>query len=128
MGRGDTLASQAIRVALLHERRQPDVFYSENSVVTMLGVLRTPAPEALRQLDIEGLDRTARMIASLRGVLMGTRIVQAETRRTAVVIAEHAGILAALELRDANAVVAAITRHIRKTAEAASSSAESVRA
>ena len=215
MGRGDTLASQAyqaIRVALLHEHLRPDVFYSENSVATMLGISRTPTREALQQLEIEGLieilpqrgfrvrrispselvefytlremlesyvartlcqqlddrslrllghilerqematddvtgfigldeefhltlaqlaglDRTARIIGSLRGVLwlMGTRIVEAETRRRDVVIGEHRAILAALEQRDADAAVEAVSRHIRMTAEAASS-AETVRA
>src|SRR5690348_13450231 len=188
-------AYQAIRLALLHRQLRPDTFYSENSVALMLGISRTPAREALRQLEIEGLieilpqrgfrvrqispaelvefytlrellesyvartlcrrtddrwlrllghilerqemesddvtafitldeefhlsmaqlaglDRTARIIASLRGVLwlMGTRIVGAETRRTDLVIAEHAAILAALERRDVNAAVAAVTR------------------
>jgi DNA-binding GntR family transcriptional regulator len=218
MSRGDTLATQAyhaIRVALLHERLRPDIFYSENSVAAMLGISRTPAREALQQLEIEGLieilpqrgfrvrrisavevtefytlrellesyvvrtlseriddrslrllrhilerqdmatdnvtefismdeefhlslaqlaglDRTARIVASLRGVLwlMGTRVVAAETRRRDVVIGEHTAILAALERRDGDAAVAAVTRHIRMTAEAAAaaSSAEIVRA
>jgi DNA-binding GntR family transcriptional regulator len=216
VGRGDTLASQAyqaIRVALLHQRLRPDVFYSENSVAAMLGISRTPARQALQQLAIEGLieilpqrgfrvrrisaaeleefyalrellesyvartlcqrsddgwlrllghilkrqemasddvtafialdeefhlslaqlaglDRTARIIASLRGVLwlMGTRIVQAETRRTDLVIAEHAAILAALERRDVGAAVGAVSRHIRTTAAAAASSAETLKA
>jgi DNA-binding GntR family transcriptional regulator len=54
----ETLASrayQAIRLALLHGQLGPDVFYSENSVATMLGISRTPAREALRQLENEGL-------------------------------------------------------------------------
>src|SRR5919202_1416849 len=56
--RADTLATQAyqaIRLALLHGQLGPDVFYSENSVASMLGISRTPAREALRQLEIEGL-------------------------------------------------------------------------
>jgi DNA-binding GntR family transcriptional regulator len=56
--RADTLASQAyqaIRLAMLHAQLRPDVFYSENSVALMLGISRTPAREALRQLEIEGL-------------------------------------------------------------------------
>jgi GntR family transcriptional regulator, rspAB operon transcriptional repressor len=56
--RADTLATQAyqaIRLALLHGQLGPDVFYSENSVALMLGISRTPAREALRQLETEGL-------------------------------------------------------------------------
>ena len=56
--RADTLATQAyqaIRLALLHGRLRPDLFYSENSVAVMLGISRTPAREALRQLETEGL-------------------------------------------------------------------------
>jgi DNA-binding GntR family transcriptional regulator len=56
--RADTLATQAyqaIRLALLHGQLRPDIFYSENSVAVMLGISRTPAREALRQLEIEGL-------------------------------------------------------------------------
>jgi DNA-binding GntR family transcriptional regulator len=56
--RADTLATQAyqaIRLALLHGQLGPDVFHSENSVALMLGISRTPAREALRQLEIEGL-------------------------------------------------------------------------
>jgi DNA-binding GntR family transcriptional regulator len=56
--RADTLATQAyqsIRLALLHGRLRPDTFYSENSVALMLGISRTPAREALRQLETEGL-------------------------------------------------------------------------
>src|SRR5205814_10474063 len=57
--------------------------------------------------QLAGLDRTARIVASLRGVLwlMGTRIVAAETRRRDVVIGEHAAILAALERRHGDAAV-----------------------
>ena len=58
MTRADTLATQAyqaIRLALLHGQLRPDVFYSENSVALMLGISRTPAREALRQLETEGL-------------------------------------------------------------------------
>jgi DNA-binding GntR family transcriptional regulator len=56
--RADTLATQAyqsIRLALLHGQLKPEIFYSENSVALMLGISRTPAREALRQLEIEGL-------------------------------------------------------------------------
>jgi DNA-binding GntR family transcriptional regulator len=56
--RADTLATQAyqaIRLALLHGQLRPDVFYSENSVALMLSISRTPAREALRQLEHEGL-------------------------------------------------------------------------
>jgi len=56
--RADTLATQAyqaIRLALLHGQLRPDLFYSENSVALMLGISRTPAREALRQLETEGL-------------------------------------------------------------------------
>jgi GntR family transcriptional regulator, rspAB operon transcriptional repressor len=204
--RADTLATQAyqaIRLALLHGQLGPDVFYSENSVASMLGISRTPAREALRQLEIEGLievlpqrgfrvrrisaaelvefydlrglleayvvrslcetidgrslrllghilerqqlarddatefigldeefhlsmarmaglQRTARIVASLRGVLwlMGTRIVENPTRRGDVV-AEHEAILAAVERRDAQAAVDAVTHHIRATAQVA---------
>ena len=58
MTRADTLATQAyqaIRLALLHAQLRPDQFYSENSVALMLGISRTPAREALRQLETEGL-------------------------------------------------------------------------
>ncbi len=58
MTRADTLATQAyqaIRLALLHGQLQPELFYSENSVALMLGISRTPAREALRQLENEGL-------------------------------------------------------------------------
>ncbi len=58
MTRADTLATQAyqaIRLALLHGQLRPDLFYSENSVALMLGISRTPAREALRQLETEGL-------------------------------------------------------------------------
>ena len=58
MTRADTLATQAyqaIRLALLHGQLRPDVFYSEKSVALMLGISRTPAREALRQLETEGL-------------------------------------------------------------------------
>ncbi|HET6318288.1 MAG TPA: GntR family transcriptional regulator [Chloroflexota bacterium] len=58
MTRADTLATQAyeaIRLALLHGQLRPDQFYSENSVALMLGISRTPAREALRQLETEGL-------------------------------------------------------------------------
>ena len=58
MTRADTLATQAyqaIRLALLHAQLRPDQFYSENSVAVMLGISRTPAREALRQLETEGL-------------------------------------------------------------------------
>src|SRR5262249_4408063 len=48
-------AYQAIRLALLHTQLRPDQFYSENSVALMLGISRTPAREALRQLETEGL-------------------------------------------------------------------------
>jgi DNA-binding GntR family transcriptional regulator len=204
--RADTLATQAyqaIRLALLHGQLGPDVFYSENSVALMLGISRTPAREALRQLEIEGLieilpqrgfrvrrissaelvefyhlrglleayvvrtlcetiderslrllghilerqqvaaddvtefigldeefhlsmarmaglQRTARIVASLRGVLwlMGTRIVDRPSRRGDV-IAEHEAILAAVERRDAQAAEAAVTHHIRATAQVA---------
>jgi DNA-binding GntR family transcriptional regulator len=50
-----TQAYQAIRLALLHGQLRPDQFYSENSVALMLGISRTPAREALRQLETEGL-------------------------------------------------------------------------
>jgi DNA-binding GntR family transcriptional regulator len=56
--RADTLATQAyqaIRLALLHGQLRSDQFYSENSVALMLGISRTPAREALRQLETEGL-------------------------------------------------------------------------
>jgi DNA-binding GntR family transcriptional regulator len=58
MARADTLAMQAyhaIRLALLHGRLGPDTFYSENAMAQMLGISRTPAREALRQLEAEGL-------------------------------------------------------------------------
>jgi GntR family transcriptional regulator, rspAB operon transcriptional repressor len=56
--RADTLATQAyqaIRLTLLHGQLRPDHFYSENTVASMLGISRTPAREALRQLETEGL-------------------------------------------------------------------------
>jgi GntR family transcriptional regulator, rspAB operon transcriptional repressor len=56
--RADTLATQAyesIRLALLHGQLKQDTFYSENAMALMLGISRTPAREALRQLEIEGL-------------------------------------------------------------------------
>jgi GntR family transcriptional regulator, rspAB operon transcriptional repressor len=56
--RADTLATQAyqsIRLALLHGQLQADVFHSENTIAQMLGISRTPAREALRQLETEGL-------------------------------------------------------------------------
>lgn len=206
VSRVDTLASQAyqgIRLAILHAQLMPDAFYSENSVAHMLGISRTPAREALRQLEAEGLIevlpqrgfrvrrispaelvelnslrelletyvvrtlsevideravrllrhilerqeqaaddvtefisldeefhlsmarlagllRTARIVASLRGVLwlMGTRCVDRASRREDVV-AEHHAILAALERRDARAAEAAVSHHIRATAEIA---------
>lgn len=58
MTRADTLATQAyqaIRLALLRGQLRTDLFYSENSVALMLGISRTPAREALRQLETEGL-------------------------------------------------------------------------
>ncbi len=58
MARADTLAMQAyqaIRMALLHGQLGPDTFYSENAMAQMLGISRTPAREALRQLEAEGL-------------------------------------------------------------------------
>jgi DNA-binding GntR family transcriptional regulator len=58
MTRADTLATQAyqtIRMALFTADLKPDVFYSENSIAVMLGISRTPAREALRQLESEGL-------------------------------------------------------------------------
>jgi DNA-binding GntR family transcriptional regulator len=204
--RADTLATQAyqaIRLALLHGQLRPDQFYSENSVAVMLGISRTPAREALRQLETEGLievlpqrgfrvrhisapelvefyelrgmleayvvrslcqrlderhvgslrhilarqqiavadvtefigldeefhlsmarmaglQRTARIVASLRGVLwlMGTRIVDDPLRR-ADVIREHEAVLAALERRDEQAAVEAITHHVQATAQVA---------
>jgi GntR family transcriptional regulator, rspAB operon transcriptional repressor len=204
--RADTLATQAyqsIRLALLHGQLQADVFHSENTIAQMLGISRTPAREALRQLETEGLieilpqrgfrtrrlssaelvefyelrrlleayvlrtlcqtiddrsvrllghilerqqlaaadvtefmgldeefhltmarmaglQRTARIVASLRGVLwlMGTRIVDTPSRR-AEVIAEHEAILAAVERRDGPAAEAAVTHHIRATAQMA---------
>src|SRR5579884_2108019 len=48
-------AYQAIRLALLQGEFRPETFYSENSVAVMLGISRTPAREALRQLETEGL-------------------------------------------------------------------------
>jgi GntR family transcriptional regulator, rspAB operon transcriptional repressor len=56
--RADTLATQAyreIRLALLHGKLNQDSFYSENSIAVLLGISRTPAREALRQLEMEGL-------------------------------------------------------------------------
>jgi DNA-binding GntR family transcriptional regulator len=50
--------------------------------------------------------------------LMGTRIVDQPSRRGDV-IAEHEAILAAVERRDAQAAAAAVTHHIRATAEVA---------
>jgi DNA-binding GntR family transcriptional regulator len=204
--RADTLATQAyqaIRLALLHGQLRADQFYSENSVALMLGISRTPAREALRQLETEGLievlpqrgfrirristpelvefyelrgmlesyvirtlchqlderqvralrhilerqqlaaddvtefigldeefhlsmarmaglQRTARIVASLRGVLwlMGTRVVDNPSRR-ADVIGEHEAILDALERRDEQGAVDAVTHHIQVTAQAA---------
>lgn len=58
MTRADTLATQAyreIRLALLHGKLNQDSFYSENSIAVLLGISRTPAREALRQLEMEGL-------------------------------------------------------------------------
>jgi DNA-binding GntR family transcriptional regulator len=58
VARADTLSIQAyqsIRLALLHGQFGPNTFYSENSVALMLGISRTPAREALRQLETEGL-------------------------------------------------------------------------
>jgi DNA-binding GntR family transcriptional regulator len=58
VARADTLARQAyqsLRLALMHGQLRPDVFHSENSVALMLGISRTPAREALRQLETEGL-------------------------------------------------------------------------
>jgi DNA-binding GntR family transcriptional regulator len=206
VARGDSLASQAyqsIRLAMLQGRLRPDVFYSENSVATTLGISRTPAREALQQLESEGLievlpqrgfrvrrisraeliefytlremlesyvvrtlcqtiddrqlrllahilerqemagddvpafialdeefhlsmaqlaglRRTARIISSLRGVLwlMGTRVVDSETRRRHVV-PEHRAVLEALQRRDVDAAAAAITHHVRATAQVA---------
>jgi len=56
----------------------------------------------------------------LRGVLwlMGTRIVDNPLRRTDVVGA-HEAIVTALEQRDEHAATAAVTHHIRATAEVA---------
>jgi len=56
--RADTLSTQAyhsIRKALFDGRLIKDVFYSENSMAQALGISRTPAREALRQLESEGL-------------------------------------------------------------------------
>jgi DNA-binding GntR family transcriptional regulator len=74
----------------------------------------------LSMARIAGLERTARIVASLRGVLwlMGTRIVDNPTRRGDV-IAEHEAILAAVERRDAGAAADAVTHHIRATAQVA---------
>src|SRR5581483_9128743 len=58
MPRADTLAVQAyqaIRLAMLHGTLQPGEFYSENWLASVLGVSRTPAREALRQMEAEGL-------------------------------------------------------------------------
>src|SRR5262245_26162504 len=42
-------------MALFHGHLKPETFYSENSVALMLGISRTPAREALRQLETEGI-------------------------------------------------------------------------
>src|SRR5207244_9533074 len=74
----------------------------------------------LSMARMAGLQRTARIVASLRGVLwlMGTRIVDNPARRTDV-IGEHEAILAALERRDEQAASDAVTHHIRATAQVA---------
>jgi DNA-binding GntR family transcriptional regulator len=58
VSRADTLANQAyqqIRLALLQGSLSQDQFYSENYVAQLLAISRTPAREALRQLETEGL-------------------------------------------------------------------------
>jgi DNA-binding GntR family transcriptional regulator len=74
----------------------------------------------LSMARMAGLQRTARIVASLRGVLwlMGTRIVDDPSRRTDV-IREHTSILAALERRDSAVAAMAVTRHVRATAKVA---------
>lgn len=192
-----------IRLAMLHGQLERDEWYSENWLASALGVSRTPAREALRQLEAEGLVevvpqrgfrlrhistaelqefyllremlevyvvrtlssridertlrglahllelqclavddvnefitldeefhlamaeaagliRTARIVRSLRGVLwlLGVQVVFYPERRVKV-IEEHRAVLEALSVGDGDAAAAAISLHLRRTAEAA---------
>src|SRR5262249_47620956 len=67
-----------------------------------------------------GLQRTARVLSSLRGVLwmVGARLVEDPNRR-ADVIDEHQAVLTALRRRDPDEATDAITAHIRRTGDTA---------
>ena len=76
--------------------------------------------------QLANLTRTARMIASLRGVLwlLGARIIGSYERREAV-LEEHDAIVRALLDHDRKQAVQAMTRHIRETAKLASATKDS---
>jgi DNA-binding GntR family transcriptional regulator len=69
------------------------------------------------------LPRTARIIASLRGIiwLTGSQVIGTAARRQAVLV-EHGQLLEALERRDSATAVAAITHHLRQTKAAVEAS------
>jgi len=69
------------------------------------------------------LPRTARIVASLRGIiwLTGSKVVGVAARRQEVLV-EHDELLQALGRRDCDAAVAAIKHHLRQTREAVESS------
>ena len=74
----------------------------------------------LTMARLASLPRTARMIASLRGVLwlLAARIMGNRARREAVV-EEHDSIVTALQRHERKQAVQAMTRHIRETARLA---------
>ena len=69
------------------------------------------------------LPRTARIVASLRGIiwLTGSKVIGTDARRHAV-LAEHAEVLDALEAHDCAAAVAAVKHHLRQTRAAVEAS------
>lgn len=75
----------------------------------------------LTMAQVANLPRTARMIASLRGVLwlLAARIMGSRARREAV-LQEHHAIVAALQGGQRKQAVLAMTRHIQQTARLAS--------
>jgi DNA-binding GntR family transcriptional regulator len=109
---------QRLRDAILSVRFRPGQALSENEIVEMLHVSRTPVREALQRLASEGLIHVVPQVGTFVARMDLVRIREALFMREAIECGALARVATKLDARDVKALQASLTDHRRAIRDA----------